>query len=109
MTALLASALLAVNPLVFTYSIQAMSDVPAAAALMVGVAALSRTPSLPILAGIATALALVTRPALAPAAILIAALPLITTGRKAGSVTLSYLAPVTAAFHPGLDAVVSLR
>jgi len=96
MTALLASALLAVNPLVFTYSIQAMSDVPAAAALMVGVAALSRTPSLPILAGIATALALVTRPALAPAAILIAALPLITTGRRAGSVALSYVAPVTA-------------
>ena len=54
MTALLASALLAVNPLVFTYSIQAMSDVPAAAALMVAVAALSRTPSLPILAGIAS-------------------------------------------------------
>jgi 4-amino-4-deoxy-L-arabinose transferase-like glycosyltransferase len=95
-TALLAGALLAVNPLVFTYSIQAMSDVPAAAALMVAVAALSTTRPLPLLAGIAAAVALITRPALAPAAILLAALPLIARGRKAGSITLWYLAPVTA-------------
>ena len=96
MTALLAAALIAVNPLVFTYAIQAMSDVPAAAALMVAIAALSRTPPLPILAGIASALTLITRPALAPAALALAALPLIAMGRQGAAVVGRYLAPVTA-------------
>ena len=92
-TALLAASLVAVNPLVFTYSIQAMSDVPATAALLLTIAALSRTPSRPIVAGIAAAMTLATRPALAPATILLAALPLL-IGRKGVGTAAKYLAPV---------------
>lgn len=92
--ALLAAALIAVNPLVFTYSIQAMSDVPAAAGLLLAIAALSRTPSLPMLAGIAAALTLAIRPALGPATILLAALPLGSNGRKRVGGAVRYLTPL---------------
>ena len=73
-----------------------MSDVPAAAALMVAVAAISPTPSRPILAGIAAAVTLITRPALAPVTLLLAALPMVAVGRRGAPFALRYLAPVTA-------------
>ena len=92
--ALLATALVALNPLVFTYSIQAMSDVPATAAMMLAVAALSRTPSLPVLAGIAAAFCLATRPALAPAIVLLASLPFVNDRKNGVNVAVGYLALV---------------
>ena len=94
--ALLASGLVALHPLVFTYSIQPMSDVPAAAALMAAVAALSRVPSRPVLAGCAAALTLMIRPALAPAAFALAFLPLASIGRPGLSTALWYVGPVIA-------------
>jgi hypothetical protein len=95
--ALLAPALLAVQPLVFTYAIQPMSDVPAAAALMVAVAALSRAPARPRIAGAAAALALLIRPALAPAALALAIVPWSTERSRALDATVRYAAPVAAA------------
>jgi hypothetical protein len=94
--ALLACALIALHPLVFTYSIQPMSDVPAAAALMVALAALSNLPSRPVLAGFAAALTLTIRPALAPAAFALALLPLAMVGRPGVRTALWYLGPVVA-------------
>jgi hypothetical protein len=95
-TALLASGLVALHPLVFTYSIQPMSDVPAAAGLMGAVAALSRVPSRPVLAGCAAALTLMIRPALAPAAFALAFLPPAAFGRRGLSPALWYGGPVIA-------------
>jgi hypothetical protein len=77
--ALVACALLAAQPLVFTYAIQPMSDVPAAAAVMVALALLTsrdarwHAPA----AGMASGLALAIRPALAPAVVAIGLLPLL--------------------------------
>jgi hypothetical protein len=96
-SALLAPALLSVHPLVFTYAIQPMSDVPAAGALMVAVAALSREPTRPLIAGAAAALTLLIRPALAPAALALAIVPWSTERRRAPNATLRYVAPVAAA------------
>ena len=75
-SALLACGLLALNPLVFAYAIQPMSDVPAAAALTAAVAWLARSPARPVAAGLAAALTITIRPALAPAAFALALLPL---------------------------------
>ena len=96
LAALLACALVALHPHVFTYSIQPMSDVPAAAALTIAVAALSHLPARPILAGIAAALTLTIRPALAPAAFALALLPLAASGRRGLPAALWYLMPVIA-------------
>jgi hypothetical protein len=98
--ALLAAALVALNPLVFTYSIQPMSDVPAAAALLLAVAALCHTPSRPWLAGAAAAGAVLMRPALAPAAVALAVVAFHAASREHSphavrlSSTVRYLAPV---------------
>lgn len=94
--ALLACALLALQPLVFTYSIQPMSDVPAATALTAAVAAISYAPSKPFLAGAAGALTLIIRPALAPAVFALALIPLATRGRNGIRTAVWYLGPVTA-------------
>ena len=73
--ALIATAFTAVHPVVFTYAIQPMSDVPAAACFAIAVAALVRDPVRPLLAGIAAAVCLVIRPALAPALAILIAIP----------------------------------
>jgi hypothetical protein len=73
-TTLTAAALVAANPLVFTYAIQPMSDVPATVLLLAAIVLLSTARARPILAGTCAALALLVRPALAPAAM---AVPLI--------------------------------
>jgi hypothetical protein len=95
-TALLATGLVALHPVVFAYSIQPMSDVPAALGLTAAVAALSRVPSRPVLAGCAGALTLLIRPALAPAAFALAFLPPAVIGQRGVSPALWYVSPVIA-------------
>jgi hypothetical protein len=73
-TGLVSAALVAANPLVFTYAIQPMSDVPAAACLTTAVAALVRRRPRSLAAGCAAALAILIRPALAPAAVVLVAI-----------------------------------
>jgi hypothetical protein len=82
-TTRLTCAFVALNPLVFTYAIQPMSDVPAAAAAVLGIAALTRPTRRPWQAGFAAALALLIRPALAPMALAIAAIPVVLSGWRA--------------------------
>jgi hypothetical protein len=82
-TTQLACAFVALNPLVFTYAIQPMSDVPAAAAALAAIAALVRPIRRPWLAGCAAALALLMRPALAPMALTIALIPAVLSGWRA--------------------------
>jgi hypothetical protein len=94
---LLACALVALNPLVFTYCIQPMSDVPAAAAVLLAIALLSRASSWPFMAGIAASVALFIRPALAPVAIAFALLPIVKHSSRHWLQTLRYLIPVTGA------------
>jgi hypothetical protein len=94
--ALLASSLVALHPVVFTYSIQPMSDVPAAAAVTAALGALTRVPSRPGLAGCAAALALTIRPALAPAVFALALLPVATSGRRGLVPAVWYAGPVLA-------------
>ena len=79
--ALAAAALAAVQPLVLTYSIQPMSDVPAAAFFVAAVAALIRQPARPILAGCAAAMCLLIRPALIPALAALCVIPMISQRR----------------------------
>jgi hypothetical protein len=79
--ALAAAALTAVQPLVFTYSIQPMSDVPAAAFFVAAVGALFRQPNRPLLAGCAGIACLLIRPALTPALAALCAIPMIVQGR----------------------------
>jgi hypothetical protein len=93
--ALVACALLTLNPLMFTYSIQPMSDVPAAAALLVALAFISR--GWPFTSGIAGGIALLIRPALAPAVITLAVLLLARANARRWNHGLRYLIPVTAA------------
>jgi hypothetical protein len=97
--ALAAAALTATNPVVFTYSIQPMSDVPAAALTMTAVALLAGPPPRPFAAGIAAGAAVLIRPALAPAEIALAALAWMagSEGRAARRGVAWYLAPVMAA------------
>jgi hypothetical protein len=95
--ALLAAALVAINPLVFTYAIQPMSDVPAAAAFMIAVAGLSMRAPWPVTAGLAGALALAIRPALAPAIGLLAVIPLLDRTRRSWRAAATYAALVIAA------------
>lgn len=94
--ALLGCALLALHPLVFTYSLQPMSDVPAAAALMITVYALSRTPPRPAMAGLAAAAALIIRPALAPAALALIVIPISRLRQRGIAPALWYSAVVAA-------------
>lgn len=95
--ALLACALLALHPVVFTYSIQPMSDVPAAAAMMLAIALRSRVSARPVLAGFGSALALIIRPALVLAAVALVFTPIADTDRHRFRSSLSYLIPVAAA------------
>jgi hypothetical protein len=60
------------------------------------IAALSRARSMPVIAGGAAALALMIRPALAPAAVALAALPLVSGGPHRRRTMIRYLVPVTA-------------
>ena len=94
---LLAAAMAAVNPLVFTYAIQPMSDVPAAAALMAAAAAVTRRRPKPILAGIAAGLTLVIRPALAPAAAGLALMPLVARDKRDWRAAVTFAALVALA------------
>ena len=93
---LLACALLALHPLVFTYSLQPMSDVPGAAMLMIAVYGVSRLPPRPVIAGLAAALALMIRPALAPAALALAIVPIVALGRRGVRAASAYAAGVVA-------------
>jgi hypothetical protein len=92
----LACALLALHPLVFTYSLQPMSDVPATAMLMIGVYGISRLPPRPVIGGLAAALALMIRPAVAPAALALAIVPIVTLGRRGVRAAAAYAACVVA-------------
>jgi hypothetical protein len=71
----------AANPLVFTYAIQPMSDVPAAALLIAAGAALMRRQPGSIVAGCIAAMAILIRPALAPAALALIAI-IVTRSRE---------------------------
>jgi hypothetical protein len=93
--ALLGVALLAAHPLVFTYAIQPMSDVPAAACLTLAVAALARERFL--LAGAGAGAALLIRPALAPAAAVFVLIPFITRGREGWRASLVAAGPIVCA------------
>jgi hypothetical protein len=68
----LAAALVAAHPLFFTYAIQPMSDVPATFWVVLAVALLYRDRQLPVLAGLAAGMAILTRPPLALAALVLA-------------------------------------
>jgi hypothetical protein len=96
---LVATALLAVQPVVFTYAIQPMSDVPAAAAVMLALALLAAvgSPWRYVAAGGAFGLALLIRPALAPTAILLAVVPAIAGASRPWRAGALYLLPVAAA------------
>ena len=93
---LIACALLALHPLVFTYSLQPMSDVPAAAALMIAVYGMSRLPPRPVIGGLAAAMALLIRSALAPAALALAIVPIVTMRRSGVRAAGAYAACVLA-------------
>jgi hypothetical protein len=92
--ALTAAALTSMHPVVFTYSIQPMSDVPAAAFFLLAVAGLLRQPDKPLLAGIAAAMCLLVRPALTPALVALLVIPIITERRIAYRRALWYAMPV---------------
>jgi hypothetical protein len=94
---LLAAAMIAIDPLVFTYAIQPMSDVPAATALMAAVAALSLRRPWPIVAGLTAGLALLIRPALAPAAAGLAIVPLLARRERDWASAVKFGAPVALA------------
>ena len=95
--ALLAATLSAVNPLVFTYAIQPMSDVPAAAAFLGAVAALSVRVPWPIAGGIAGGFALLIRPALAPAIAALALIPMVGERQRDWRTVAKYLGLIAAA------------
>jgi hypothetical protein len=97
--ALVACALLPLQPVVFAYAIQPMSDVPAAAAIMTALALVSRPGSLAaaVAAGVAGGAALLIRPALAPAVAMIAALPAMSSDPRRWRMTVGYLTPVAIA------------
>jgi hypothetical protein len=94
LVALLTTALTAVNPVVFTYAIQPMSDVPAAAFFAIALALLVRDPSRPWLAGAAGAVCLLIRPALAPAVVLLIAVPYLVHRRFHAPTAVAYAVPV---------------
>lgn len=96
MLALIAAALAAVHPVVFTYSIQPMSDVPAAACFLVAVAALARRSPWPVLAGVAAAVCLAIRPALAPALAALVVVPSLVRRRADTRAALMYGVPLAA-------------
>jgi hypothetical protein len=96
-TSWLATALVAVNPVVFTYAIQPMSDVPAAAASLVAVAALTPINPWPIAGGIAGAVALLIRPALAPFVAALVLVPMLVGGVRSWRVSARYAAVIGAA------------
>jgi hypothetical protein len=95
LTALVAAALLAIHPLVFTYAIQPMSDVPAAACILLAVAALTRGRF--ALCGCSAAAALMIRPALAPASASLAIVPLLLQRRAGVQAAVAVAAPVAIA------------
>lgn len=77
LSGLLAAVLAAVDPLVMSYAIQPMSDVPATCWLLAALWLRLEHPAWPIAAGVCAGMALVTRPALLPAALV---LVLVTAG-----------------------------
>jgi hypothetical protein len=79
---LAAGAAVAFHPLVVTYAIQAMSDVPAAACFLLA-AALLASGKAAALAGFAAAAAFLVRPALLPGAAALAVIPIIVGRRPA--------------------------
>ena len=93
LVALMATALTAVNPVVFTYAIQPMSDVPAAAFFAMALTLLVYDPSRPWLAGAAAAGCLLIRPALAPALASLVAIPYAMQRRVTVPATASYVVP----------------
>jgi hypothetical protein len=70
-TGLLAAVLVAVDPLMVSYSIQPMSDVPATCWLVAALWLRLDRPAWPIAAGICAGMAVLTRPALLPAAVVL--------------------------------------
>jgi hypothetical protein len=92
--ALGAVALTAVHPVVFTYSIQPMSDVPAAAFFVGAVASLARERPQAVLGGSAAALALLIRPALGPAVLALTVLPSLRQRRLELHSTIRFLIPL---------------
>jgi hypothetical protein len=68
---LFAAVLVAVDPLMVTYSIQPMSDVPATCWLVAALWLKLDNPSRPIAAGVCAGMAVLTRPALLPAAVVL--------------------------------------
>jgi hypothetical protein len=95
--ALAAAALTTVQPVVFTYAIQPMSDVPAASFFVVAIAALAGGTPRPALAGAAAGMALLIRPALAPALFCLGALPSLLQARFDMRSLVAYLVPLTCA------------
>ncbi|MGQ0735672.1 MAG: hypothetical protein ACT4QD_18715, partial [Acidobacteriota bacterium] len=93
-TALLTAALVAINPVVFTYAIQPMSDVPAAALIVSAVAAWSHVRPMPVTAGVCAALAIAVRPALAPAVLALALWPVLLREPDRRRLALRFLGPV---------------
>ncbi len=99
--ALSAAALVAMHPLVFAYSIQPMSDVPAAACYVLAIALLWAQPSrmrLAAAAGVAAGIALLIRPALAPALAVLPIIPILRGGRRAWPQAVSVVLPMGCAF-----------
>ena len=70
--AALATALVAVHPVFFTYALQPMSDVPATFWIVLAVFLLTRERAWPVAAGVAAGMAMLTRPVLGLAAIVLA-------------------------------------
>jgi hypothetical protein len=95
LVALLTAALTAVNPVVFTYAIQPMSDVPAAAFFAIALTLLVRDRPRPWLAGGAAAVCLLIRPAAAPALAMLVAVPYFVRGRFHLSAAVAYAVPLT--------------
>jgi hypothetical protein len=95
--ALVSAALAAVQPVVFTYAIQPMSDVPAAACFIAAYAALLRATPRPTFGGVAAGMALLIRPALAPALFCLAAVPYLLHRRRDARAALAYLLPLASA------------
>jgi hypothetical protein len=67
-----AAALVSIHPIVVAYSLQPMSDVPAAFWLVLATFLVTRAPAWPVAAGAAAGMAMLTRPPLALAAVVLA-------------------------------------
>jgi hypothetical protein len=93
LAALMSAAMTAVHPVVFTYAIQPMSDVPAAACFALALMWLVRDRPRPWAAGTAAAVCLLIRPALAPALALLVVVPYAMHRRLTVAAAASYAVP----------------